>query len=169
MKFGQKQFLADVKQARIDAGANQRTIVNAVRITLDGETPISLNKYYAGAHWSKRKRDAQAQQLLVRSQIDPNIKPFDVPVKIKFTIYYKDKRIRDIDNATVKMYIDGLKPFVIHDDDWRYVEAVEKVYRYDKENPRVEIDIYPTGLPSLMLNYDHVNERYTSMGGEIHE
>lgn len=119
--------------------------MDVLRIVLYDETPISLNKYYAGAHWSKRKQDAQTQQLLVRAQIDPNIKPFDVPVKIKFAIYYKDKRIRDIDNATVKMYIDGLKPFVIHDDDWRYVEAVEKVYRYDKANPRVEIEIFPIG------------------------
>lgn len=128
--------------ARHNTDANQRTI-NSVKLIIEGETPQSLNKYYAGQHWRKRKQAADTQQLLVRSLIDPSMPPFDVPVKITFTVYYPTKRIRDIDNAMVKMYIDGLKPFVIVDDDWRYVKAIEKIYEYDKQRPRVEIDIRP--------------------------
>lgn len=128
---------------RHSTDANQRTITNALRIILNGEKPTSLNKFYAGMHHSQRTRLKNEQQLLVRSQIDPNMEPFNVPVKITFTIYYPTKRVRDIDNATVKMYIDGLKPFVIVDDDWRYVKSVEKVYEYDKDNPRIEILVEP--------------------------
>lgn len=116
---------------------------NPVKIVLIDEIPESLNKYYSGTHWNKRATEAQRQQLIVRAEIDPNMQPFTVPVSITFNIFYPDMRIRDIDNAMVKMYIDGLKPHLITDDDYRYVRSITKNYFHDKRFPRTEILIRP--------------------------
>ena len=110
-------------------------------ITLEGEKPVSNNQFYSGMHWTKRKQLADAAHLLIRSQIDPEQPPFDEPVHITMTVYAADRVRRDIDNMNVKMYIDGLKPHVILEDDWRYVSGITKLYKHDKARPRVEIVI----------------------------
>jgi len=112
-----------------------------LRIVLEGEKPVSNNKFYAGMHWAKRKAIADEKHLLVRSQIDAGKALFENPVHILMVVFAGDLRRRDIDNMNVKMYIDGLVPHVIPEDDWRYVKAVTKVYEHDKERPRIELII----------------------------
>ena len=114
-----------------------------MKLVLDGEQAPSQNGFYSGMHWSQRKELADAIHWSVREVIDPNIEPFSMPVDITVTCYYKDRRRRDSDNVCPKMYIDGLRDFVIVDDDTRYVRAVTTVAAHDKENPRVEIEVVP--------------------------
>ena len=110
-------------------------------IVLEGERPVSWNRYYAGTHWRKRASLATNVHLTVRSEIYGRpIPDFDGPVDITVTAYLKGQMI-DADNICAKMYIDALKELVITDDDPRYVRSVTTMSVRDKENPRVEIEV----------------------------
>lgn len=62
--------------------------------------------------------------------------------KVIIRFYYKDRRKRDTDNGSNSVF-DTLKDAgVIIDDNWMVVIKHMVEPFYDKENPRVEIDIY---------------------------
>lgn len=64
----------------------------------------------------------------------------DVAVSVKF---YRQRRVGDIDNY-FKALLDSLKGFAFHDDkqiSWLHAERFE-----DKENPRVEVQIWGRSL-----------------------
>lgn len=91
-----------------------------------------LNAYYAGKHWTQRKKDAEYWHTLVYRAIhDQCVKNtiFDKPVII--TGFFCSRL--DIDNnaAIMKMCIDGMKGHLIIDDSTRYVKGVE-MYQHDK-------------------------------------
>lgn len=115
--------------------------MRSIKIVIPNERPPSWNQLYsAKLHWSKRMKLAQEKHLLVRACLDPNsIEMFEGPVQITFTVYFKD-RPQDIDNIAPKMYIDGLKGWIIEDDDWRYVQklTINKPL-VDRDNPRIEM------------------------------
>ena len=88
-----------------------------------------LNAYYAGKHWSKRKRDAEFWHSMVRAELrKQGIKPrpFREPVIISF--WWNDRL--DIDNhaAMGKMIVDSLKGVLIEDDTRRYVHGVGHLF-----------------------------------------
>ncbi len=114
-----------------------------VRIVLKDERPLSLNKFWAGVHWSKRKEYADRVHLLVRAAIDPKeISIFTEPVNITITAYF-DKRPLDCSNVLGKPYEDALIGWVIENDSPKYVSSFTTKSRIDKENPRLEILIEP--------------------------
>lgn len=63
------------------------------------------------------------------------------PVAIEITLFYGDKRARDIDNCG-KLLLDALTGIVWEDDRQIVEMAVAKAF--DKARPRVEIEIEPT-------------------------
>jgi hypothetical protein len=84
-----------------------------------------MNAYYAGKHWSLRKKDAEFWHLLTRSAMNKaelRIRPFDKPVEISFL--WNDRL--DIDNHAVmgKMIVDGMKGRLSNDDSRRWVKGV---------------------------------------------
>jgi Holliday junction resolvase RusA-like endonuclease len=84
-----------------------------------------MNAYYAGKHWSIRKRDAEYWHLLTRSAMNKQevrIRPFEKPVEISFL--WNDRL--DIDNHAVmgKMVVDAMKGRLINDDSRRWVKGV---------------------------------------------
>ena len=109
-------------------------------IVLEGERPVSWNRYYAGTHWRKRASLATNVHLIMRAALDPEMTPFEKPVHIAVRAYMKGQMI-DADNICAKMYIDGLKGLVIKDDDARYVTGVTVIALRDKDDPRVEIEV----------------------------
>lgn len=109
-------------------------------IILGGERPISWNKFYSGGHWSERAAEAERVHLLMRSAINPNIAAHVVPVHIHVIAYF-DKRPLDADNIAAKLYIDGLKSWLIRDDTPECVRSVTTSSRIDKSFPRVEIHL----------------------------
>lgn len=114
----------------------------SVTIVIPNERPISWNKMYAGAHWTKRADEALRVHLVVRAYLDPNWPMFDGLVRIKICVYFKNRRVQlDADNICSKMYIDGLTGWLIRDDDAKHVGSVETVTRLDRKTPRVEIKI----------------------------
>ena len=108
-------------------------------IPLKVNAEYGLNKVYAGVHWSKRKKQAEEiHELVFYSMKEQKIpkKLYKKPVSI--TIYW-DTRL-DLDNTAYmrKMIIDGLKDYLIKDDDRRYVK--ELIDRFNNEN-KIKIEV----------------------------
>lgn len=119
-------------------------------ITLLDERPMSWNELYTSKHWSYRAKEARRVHALVRATLDPNDRPFDEPVLIHMTVYFKN-RPQDSCNLTAKLYTDGMLAkgdwqdgarSLLWDDDMRYVTHTMLTPLVDKDNPRVVIDIY---------------------------
>ena len=111
-------------------------------LILKGERPKSWNAYWSGVHWSKRKQEADRVHMIVRFAIDPDVLPFDVPVHITVTTYFKGKML-DANNICCKPYVDGLIGWLIEDDSPEYVPMVSLISKKDNSNPRMEILITP--------------------------
>lgn len=111
-----------------------------ITITLDGERPISWNVLYAGGHWNIRKREADRAHALVQEQVQGISEYFKGPVHITTTVYF-DANPFDSCNIPDKIYIDGLKGYLIHDDDLKYVASNTRIPAMDYARPRVEIHI----------------------------
>ena len=60
------------------------------------------------------------------------------PVRLNLTLYFKDKRRRDVDNYN-KLVLDCLEGVVYEDD--KQVQQLFITKAYDKENPRIEVEI----------------------------
>lgn len=115
-------------------------------LTIEGSLP-SLNQYtracrgnkFAGA---KMKKDAeQIISLYIKQQLKES---FAGKVKLAFRWYCKDKR-QDLDNICFakKFILDALvSNKVIEGDSWKYVTGFTDEFFIDKENPRIEVDIY---------------------------
>lgn len=98
-----------------------------------------VNSYYAGKHWSIRKRDAEFWHVLSRSCMDSqDVRrvPFKRPVVIVF--HWNDRL--DIDNHAImgKMIVDAMKGRVIEDDSRRWVKGVCH-YFHDEDYIGVEV------------------------------
>ena len=98
-----------------------------------------MNAYYAGKHWSIRKRDADYWHRLTQTCMDgQNVRriPFKRPVIITF--HWNDRL--DIDNHAVmgKMIVDAMKGRVIEDDTRRWLKGVCH-YFHDGDYIGVEI------------------------------
>jgi hypothetical protein len=100
---------------------------------------FGMNAYYAGKHWSIRKRDAEFWHMLVRSCMNgQEVRriPFKRPVVITFR--WNDRL--DIDNHAVmgKMIVDAMKGRIIEDDNRRWLRGVCH-YFHDEDYISVEI------------------------------
>jgi len=113
---------------------------------IKGVFPPSLNRFTA----MKRIVQNDAKQKwkdvavwmasfykIANLQLDKNI-------TITYSFYWKDHRRRDVDNTVLapKFVNDGLvNAGVMTDDDGERVRLVFDVFRYDKDNPRMIINI----------------------------
>jgi hypothetical protein len=98
-----------------------------------------MNAYYAGKHWSIRKRDAEYWHRLVQAHMnnqDVRRVPFKRPVVV---IFHWNDRL-DIDNHAVmgKMIVDAMKGRVIEDDTRRWLKGVCH-YFHDADYIGVEV------------------------------
>jgi Holliday junction resolvase RusA-like endonuclease len=76
---------------------------------------VSANAFYAGMHWSKRKKLAD---LYHAALIEHRAKRFKTPAHLTFTFSFKG-RLTDVDNcfAMIKLLIDSLRHWRIIPDD----------------------------------------------------
>lgn len=84
-----------------------------------------MNAYYAGKHWSERKKDAEFWHLMTRSAMNKQEvrrNPFEKPVEISFL--WNDKL--DLDNHGVwgKMIVDAMKGRIINDDNRKWLKGI---------------------------------------------
>lgn len=101
---------------------------------------FGMNALYAGKHWSQRREDAEAVHTTVHAELLQQRIPkrmYRWPVKITF--FWNDHL--DIDNHAYagKLIIDGLKGWLIQDDDRRYVREVSHKF-YDEPYITVELE-----------------------------
>ena len=98
-----------------------------------------MNKYYAGCHWSIRKRDAEFWHNMVRicmEQQGVRRKPFERPVIISF--YFNDRLDCSNHGVMIKMIEDGMKGRMICDDSRRFVKGIE-CYFHSEDYILVEV------------------------------
>lgn len=98
-----------------------------------------MNAYYAGKHWSARKRDADFWHQLVRSCLDgQEVRriPFKRPVIISF--WFNDRLDCSNHGVMIKMIEDGMKGRLIQDDSRKYVKGIE-CYFHDEDYIKVEV------------------------------
>jgi hypothetical protein len=115
-----------------------------VSLVLLDEKPISWNLLYAGKMtWRQRNEEAARVHLAVRCALDPDWPMFTVPVEIEIRVFFKNKAVQlDWANVPAKIYEDGLIGWLIKDDSPKYVRGGRVLSLLDRDNPRVEIDIF---------------------------
>lgn len=101
----------------------------------------SWQQFYSGSHWNERVDLKNDIKLRVRHAIDPNRSPFTVPVFILYIAQYKNHPV-DSDNMLTKMFTDGLKGWLIVDDDLNYVVGTAAIPVMGDSN-NVTIYIFP--------------------------
>ena len=112
-----------------------------MKIILEKERPLNWNIYYSQRHWSKRSKDAQyVHSLFYGAKTLYNKDEMHISFPVKITIIaYMTGRCFDADNICSKMYVDGLKGWLLPDDSYKYVESVTTKVVKVKEKPRIEI------------------------------
>ena len=113
-----------------------------MKITINA-LPPTINKYIGRDNrWQYQKDKKAYHEAVVMSTIGLN--PLYDKCKIKVTYYFKDKRRHDPANYD-KMLLDGLvEANILKDDNYDVIEEYTTIGSYDKNNPRVEVDIYET-------------------------
>lgn len=111
-----------------------------MKITIN-TIPPTINKYIGRSNIWQYQQDKKAyHKAIVMSTI--GINPKYERCKMKVTYYFKDKRRRDPGNYE-KMLLDGLvEANIIKDDNYSVIEEFTTIGKYDKDNPRVEVEIY---------------------------
>ena len=108
--------------------------------------PISQNSDEWRGRWSRAKYKSAIENdvwTICKAQKFPPLKQ----ARLYATVFFPDKRIRDLDNYYAPLYkglLDGLQDAsVIPGDDTRYIPELPGLrFGYDKENPRTEITIH---------------------------
>jgi len=97
---------------------------------------ISLNEWYSGTHWTKRKKIKDAYKYIIKSQHKGQFLKSN-KYEVEYTFYFKSRPL-DASNcvAMVKMIEDVL----FEDDKWDIVESITMKSRKVKEE-YVEINI----------------------------
>lgn len=94
----------------------------------------SMNKIYAGAHWTIRKKKANEFHELTAQAIQEQCTPkiFDTPVNVR--IWYNTGF--DIDNHGYmsKMIVDGMKGLFIENDTRKYVNSLFQGFHSQSED-----------------------------------
>lgn len=114
-----------------------------VSLVLEGERPPSWNELWSQSHWTRRKEIKDRCALAARAAVDPDKAfVFDCKVTIEVRVYLAG-RMMDWSNVCIKPYEDALIGLYLKDDSPKYVNGGTITVFRDKENPRIEIDIYP--------------------------
>lgn len=120
-----------------------------ITLTLKDTKPPSWQDFYAGkvSHWARSAMKNTAL-ILVNVAIAEaggidELPALAFPVRIAYTVYFKDERRRDLSNIMLKCYEDGLvNAGILPDDSTRYVAEMVVRARLDRDKrPWIEIEI----------------------------
>lgn len=108
-----------------------------MEITLRNLPKISLNEWYAGKHWTKRKAIKDTYKLIVKSKFK-HVFSKDKTYQVEYDFYFK-KRPLDASNciAMVKM----IEDIIFEDDKWNIVESIKVSSRKTKNEDVVFINV----------------------------
>jgi len=92
---------------------------------------------FATCYMSKECKDLKKDyQLQIKSQWGK--KPLTSEIDMRIELFFGDKRKRDIDNFN-KLILDAMIGIIYEDDN--QIQSLLVIKNYDKDNPRVEIDL----------------------------
>lgn len=106
-------------------------------ITLRNLPKISLNKWYSGIHWAKRKQIKDTYKILIQSQFK-EVFPKSGKYAVTYVFYFKSRPL-DCSNACGGM-VKLIEDVIFEDDNYRIVESVTVIVKKDSDE-RVEISI----------------------------
>lgn len=105
------------------------------------EIPPSNNKFSGRENvWEYRTEKKRWEHLIMLKCRPKPDKPID-KATVRLTYYFRTRTRRDPDNYSGKFILDGLVKAGILKDDSFGVIRLELCGRYDKENPRTEIEV----------------------------
>ena len=101
---------------------------------------VGSNRFYAGTHWAVRKKLADYWHLVTldsMSECKVHRVMFENYVRVTLTVNIR----LDIDNHgfLAKLIIDGLKGYLIEDDNRKFVQEL-KICFYDEDMIKVEVE-----------------------------
>lgn len=123
--------------------------MSAQKFRIDGEL-MALNEYTNACrgHWSAGNRIKREQTELVAAYVvKARLKPFDGPVEVGITWVEgtrKRRQLRDVDNIAfgAKFILDALKELgIVKDDNPRIVRNVYHSYKFNSDDPHVEVAV----------------------------
>ena len=100
--------------------------------------PISVNALYRGRRFLTKEGKAIKEDYAWQTKMHWRTKPTAKRLELRIDAYFGSKRIRDIDNIA-KAILDAFKGIVWVDDG--QVDVLHIYRKYDKENPRMEIEV----------------------------
>ena len=101
---------------------------------------FGLNAYYAGKHWSQRKKDAEELHELAHwAMRKAGITKRLVNHPVKVTFFWNDNLDVDNHGALGKAFVDAMKGYILPDDNREWFRAVEHKF-WSGDTIRVEIE-----------------------------
>ena len=101
-----------------------------MEILLRGMTKISLNEWYAGNHWTKRKQIKDSYRWLIRSQFK-NVLPKAAQYVVEYEFCFKT---RPLDATNTIAMIKMIEDIIFEDDKWDIVTKLIISSRKCKED-----------------------------------
>ncbi len=102
--------------------------------------PPTINKYIGRSNIWEYQKDKKQYHELVRL-LTVGVSPKYEKCKIRVTYYFKDRKRHDPGNYD-KFLLDSLvEANIIKDDNYDVIEEFTTIGKYDKDRPRVEVEI----------------------------
>ncbi len=97
---------------------------------------ISLNNWYSGAHWSKRKKIKDNYKLLIKSQYKPVFSKLQT-YEVEYTFYFKT---RPLDASNCVAMVKLIEDVLFEDDKYNIVTSL-KIKSIKSKEEYVKISI----------------------------
>jgi Holliday junction resolvase RusA-like endonuclease len=107
-----------------------------IRKRRDGKRFISSSNRYH--EWNEREK----QKLIFNRLSNPHAFPISLSKEIYITVYFGDKRKRDLTNTAESVMDTLVDAGIIIDDNWMTTGAIKLIPAFDKEKPRAEVRIF---------------------------
>lgn len=129
-------------------------LLNIDALNLSLPVPISVNNLYMNTRGGGKRLTSKAERYVRDSRALINLavqeqswaKPNrSVWLYIDMVFYFQDRRIRDSHNC-LKLLLDVMQG-IVYQNDYFVLPRIQSV-EYDKDNPRVELRVYPQDATS---------------------
>ncbi|MCK5605324.1 hypothetical protein KAR91_25755 [Candidatus Pacearchaeota archaeon] len=98
---------------------------------------ISLNLWYSGTHWSKRKEIKDNYHWLIKSQFK-HVFSKDKQYEVDYVFYFKGAPL-DVTNCAAMVKL--IEDIIFQDDNWKIINKITISSRKAKNKQRVEINV----------------------------
>lgn len=100
--------------------------------------PVSTNALYRGRRFLTQRGKENKETIALEAMTQWRQKPLDGRIRLKVSLFFPDARKRDIDN--IKGLLDSFSGVLYTDDN--QIDKLTITKEVDRDNPRVEIEVY---------------------------